>query len=586
MIKFLKKNWILLVILILAALLRLYRLGEVPPSLTWDETALGYNAYSILRTGKDEYGQFLPLIFKSFGDYKPGLYVYLEAPFVWLLGLTELAVRLPSAILGSLGVLGMYLLAKELFVNSSTLQDAIPACAGRRQPPRFLFGPHSDTLRVSSGHLSLITSFLLAISPWHINLSRGAWEANVTLFFVLLGVVMFLRFLKEPRSFKFLVFGFWFLVLSLYTYQGAKLFVPLLVSGMILIYSREILKIDKKKLLLACLPFLLVIPLYFGLIGESGGRLRVMSVFSFPRPESDIQELLAQDKTTQSSLTFKLFHSEGLNFVRGILGRYFNHFSGRFLSFEGDWQNRRLGVPYMGMLYFIDLVFALLGLAVLVGGKERSKYLILWWLLVAPIPAALSRDAVSSVRTLPMVVPLTILTGSGILGVLGYLGSKRKKTLAVLLLILVYSWHLVYYFDQYYIHQGIRYSQTMQFGYKEVVNYIYQNSSEKYEKIIFTESYGQPYIYWLFYNRYNPGGYQKQANLTESPVGDVGRVERIDNVEFRNIYWPNDRELKNSLFVGTEWELPLKDIDPRQAEVLEEIRFLNGQLAFRIVKTK
>jgi len=72
----------LMAVLLLAAALRLWSLASVPPHLTPDEAALGYNAYSILKTGRDEHGQFLPIIFKSFGDYKPGLFIYLTIPFV------------------------------------------------------------------------------------------------------------------------------------------------------------------------------------------------------------------------------------------------------------------------------------------------------------------------------------------------------------------------------------------------------------------------------------------------------------------------------------------------------------------------
>ena len=49
-------------IVLIAGFFRLYQLGDVPPSPDWDETALGYNAYSISKTGKDEYGIFMPLI--------------------------------------------------------------------------------------------------------------------------------------------------------------------------------------------------------------------------------------------------------------------------------------------------------------------------------------------------------------------------------------------------------------------------------------------------------------------------------------------------------------------------------------------
>ena len=115
MMKFFKKNWPLILILLLAALLRLYRLGYNPPSLHWDETAIGYNAFSIFKTGRDEYGNLLPLIFKSFGDFKPGLYIYLVVPSVALFGLNELAVRLPSAVIGILTVWLVFQLTFLLF---------------------------------------------------------------------------------------------------------------------------------------------------------------------------------------------------------------------------------------------------------------------------------------------------------------------------------------------------------------------------------------------------------------------------------------------------------------------------------------
>src|SRR5258708_17886240 len=106
---------IILLILLAALFLRIYRIDSNPPGLTPDEASLGYNAYSILKTGKDEYGTFLPLIFKSFGDYKPGLYIYFTAPFVAVFGLNETSVRLPSVVAGTITVFLVYLVTKELF---------------------------------------------------------------------------------------------------------------------------------------------------------------------------------------------------------------------------------------------------------------------------------------------------------------------------------------------------------------------------------------------------------------------------------------------------------------------------------------
>src|SRR3989344_1369248 len=99
-----KRFFFLAIIFLFALALRTVNLGDHPSGLTWDEAGLGYNAYSILKTGRDEFGTFLPIVFKSFGDYKPGIYVYLTVPSVAIFGLTEFAVRFPSALFGALAV--------------------------------------------------------------------------------------------------------------------------------------------------------------------------------------------------------------------------------------------------------------------------------------------------------------------------------------------------------------------------------------------------------------------------------------------------------------------------------------------------
>ena len=94
---------ILIVIIILAAILRFWKLGENPPALYWDEASLGYNAYSILKTARDEHGEFMPLSrFIAFGDYKPSGYIYASVPFIALFGLNEFSIRFASALAGTI----------------------------------------------------------------------------------------------------------------------------------------------------------------------------------------------------------------------------------------------------------------------------------------------------------------------------------------------------------------------------------------------------------------------------------------------------------------------------------------------------
>ena len=134
-------------IFILGAILRFYKLGEVPQVLTRDEAAIGYNAYSILKTGKDEYGVKLPVYFLSFGDYKNPLYIYLTSLLIPVFCLNEFTVRFLSALSGSLTIIASYLLIKEFF---SKTQKGTEDKQKRTEP------------------VALMASFLLAISPWHI----------------------------------------------------------------------------------------------------------------------------------------------------------------------------------------------------------------------------------------------------------------------------------------------------------------------------------------------------------------------------------------------------------------------------------
>ena len=179
-----KKILILLIVLISFSL-RFYRLSDYP-ALNADEAAIGYNAYSLIETGKDEHGNPWPIHFQSFNDFKPGLYFYLVIPFVKFLGLNEWAVRIPGALLGVATVFLLYLLVRQMFKDE---------------------------------RLALVSSFFLAISPWHIHFSRGGWEVNTATFFIVLGLWLFIKALEKPKFFFLSAVSF---ALSLYTYHVAR----------------------------------------------------------------------------------------------------------------------------------------------------------------------------------------------------------------------------------------------------------------------------------------------------------------------------------------------------------------------------
>ena len=205
-------------ILFLGAFLRFHDLGKVPNSLDWDEVSWGYNAYSILNTGKDEYGSVLPLSFKAFGDYKQPIYVYADVLPIKFFGLNAFSVRFPNAFFGSLSIIFVFLLVYELFKKRSYAKTA-----------------------------AFLSMLFFAISPWHIQFSRVAFESVVGLFFVLVGVWLFIRGYNLQKKWYFFAAAF-FLALSAYSYHAEKLFTPFLVVGLV-IYAKDFFLKHKNYLL-------------------------------------------------------------------------------------------------------------------------------------------------------------------------------------------------------------------------------------------------------------------------------------------------------------------------------------------------
>jgi len=555
------RHWLLVIILAVSAVLRLWSLSTNPPHLTPDEAALGYNAYSILKTGRDEYGEILPIIFKSFGDFKPGLYVYLTVPFVALFGLSEFAVRLPSALAGVIAVWLLYLVVGELFKEKK--------------------------LAISHQPLAIIASFMLAISPWHIHFSRGAWEVNVSLTLTLAGVYFFLKALKKE---KYLILSSLFFSSTLLAYQGAKLATTIVVAILATLYWKKIFALNKKTLTASvALGLIVSLPIILSLFQGKTGRLEVFSVFSYPRPKEYLQNFLNQGDEKVGDLSYYLFHSESLNFTRGILGRWFNHFSGRFLFFQGDWQNPRHSAPNQGVLTHLDLILLVAGFIALIkfGARRESRFVWLW-LILAPLPAVLSRDQVHAVRSYNLVIPLTILLSFGAVVILNKL--NRFKWVFVSVYILGY----IYFLDSLFVHLPVHDSKLWEYGYKQIVETV-TPIQDNYETIKVQQSFAQPYIYFLFYGvdgssvskGYGPAKYQKQANLIESEYGDVGQIERLDNIHFAPIDWSINRGESGTLFVADTIRIPPEDSsDETLFKLIKEIKYLDGSTAFRILEVK
>lgn len=536
------KKIILIFILLLAAFLRLYKLADYPSGLNADEAALGYNAYSIMETGRDEHGHFLPINLESFGDFKPALYTYILIPFIKVLGLTELAVRLPSAIFGILGVLFVYLLTKELITDN---------CA-------------------------LITATLLSVSPWHLHFSRGGWEVNVATTLLLIGTWLFIRW-SNNYKFIFLALSTLCFALSMYTYQSTRIVAPLLGLGLALIYAKEITSRPKFIILNSLFTLFLLAPLALNLVStDSASRFSGVGFTADVGPLNRVKEFRGH-YANPGNIFARAVHNKITIYGVQFLKNYFSHFDGNFLFVNGDIIQRNR-VPETGLLYLTDFIFLILGLVYLIRNTRYKIQIILLWLFIAPLAAALTFQTPHALRAQNMVIPLTIIISAGIYKLLTIQSYNHLAIRAMLfILVSIYSWQSARYLHQYYVHYPKEYPAAWEYGFKELVAFT-ESQKTKYEKILVTDKYDQPYILFLFYSKYPPQLFQGQHQLTVRDRFNFSTVRDYDKYHFESTPWEKVRDNHSSLIVAAPEDIPDEGVN-----VIKTIYFPNGQEAFKIV---
>ncbi|MFZ5845511.1 MAG: phospholipid carrier-dependent glycosyltransferase [Patescibacteria group bacterium] len=533
------KHWFVLIgITLLAFFLRFYQVARIPPSLSWDEVSIGYNAYSILKTGRDEHGRFLPLnTFVAFGDYKPPIPIYLTVPFVAILGLNELAVRLPSVIAGTFTVLLTYFLVKELFGKS-----------------------------LLTSHLSLITALLLAISPWHIQLSRAGFEANIALGEIILGAFMMLRSRSAPRL---LLVGFLPFVAAIYTFNSARYFSPLVLVGL-LFYGWSSFRAYRRQVGLGLLiAFLFLLPILPHLASREA-RLRFAEVNIFT-DESVVRAANARIGFDGFNWWAKLVHNRRWGYLRSYLIHFLDHFQPSFLFIRGD-GNPKFSLQDIGQLYLVELPFLILGIFFLAQKYRQKFYLLLFWLLAAIAPAAVARETPHALRIENSLPTWQIFIAAALVSNIKYQISRNKRALFIAFCLLLFAGNFAYFWHNYFNHYASAYSGEWQYGYREAIREI-APLKDQYPVIYLSEAIGRPYIYVAFYEQLDPwvfrgavkGGFDAAGFYNVASLG-----------KYRFVRSDVDKFLPHSLYI-----LPPNEV-PATVKVISTIKLLNGSPALVI----
>lgn len=534
------KIFIFSLILLLSIFLRFYQVNNLPPSLNWDEVSIGYNAYSILKTARDEWGQFLPLSFRAFGDYKLPFYIYLDVPFVAVLGLNELSVRLPSMLAGIGVVVFIFLILKEL---------------------------------TESMNLALWGMFISAVLPWLVIFSRIALEANVALFLTL---AAFYSLILSQRKKIFLSYSAFLLGLSAFSYNSSRILVLPFLCLAVAFFARNIVK---KKELFAALAVLLVflsVALFQALTVDSGTRYRWITILD----EGAITKInQLRGLSHYPPLMNQLLYNKATYFVVTASKNYISYFNPNFLFINGG-SNYQFSIPGTGQMYLVLMPLILLGIWQIIKQRKRWQLFIIGWLLIAPIPGAITRDAPHPLRTIFLAIPLLFSAVMGIKWGKEFLNPKFFRYLEILtILVLLMS---TYSFWQNYTGSYQKeFSWSWQYGYKQAIEFV-KNKGASFDQIVFTKKYGEPHEFVLFYLQYDPFKYQTSKNLIRYKRSDWFWVDRFDKFEFINDWEIKDRlsGKKNILLVTSPQNLPTN------SQILSTINFLDGKEAFNIVALK
>lgn len=566
----LKKNTVLVIIIFLALVLRVYKLSDFAPGLYSDETAFGYNAYSLLKTGHDEFGKLWPVSFKSFGDYKPAMSAWLAIPSVLIFGLSEFSVRLPSAFAGTVTVLVVYYLAKEVFFVE------------QRKNVRLRY------LKL----LPYISATILAISPWHLLFSRSSMLVGFELMFTSSALLFFLKGLKNVNFWYLSAFCF---VGAIYSYYGARVTTLLILLSIAVIFKNDV--ILKKREVFKCLVLALILlsPFIWSVAGDPltlTGRAKTVSIFFDPGVKLKLWEAHTLDGQNYPVILSRFFHNKTYFYFRDFTRRYLEHFSFSFLFQKGD-SHPPFFIPRMGVAYLADLLFFLYGLFLSVRIKSKRITLMLAYLFISPIVASLTFLTPAANRSFNMIIAWTILTALGVVGTLNFF-SNRKLTISIAAgtIAAIYLVSVVYYLKIYYVFMPKEAAVEWHYGRRELVRKIakYQN---KYEEVIISGSQGTAYIWLLFYQKYDPEKYRQTAVVDSVPDG-LGwiQVRAFDKYKIvRPFDWNGLSKKTNTLYVSFEDDIPSNWVGVAGGKKLEafevdKVLYPAGGNAFKLIELK
>ncbi|OGV96069.1 hypothetical protein A2W24_00840 [Microgenomates group bacterium RBG_16_45_19] len=471
----------------LALGLRLYQFGAIPHGLNRDEAAIGYTAQLLAMTGREEHGRRWPLKFESFGDWKQPLYIYLTIPWILIFGLTPAAVRSVSLISGLAMMMAALLTTNQLW-----------------------------GAKTKWGWPGWVAFVLLAVNPWHFHFSRLALEAMLAASLFSLGGLSLIK--------RRLWLGVGILILSMGTYHGALIVIPLWFLGFL--FSQRPLR-KNRALIIAALGLYLATLVMGYQTWFSGERAKVTGTVIFNLSPAEQWQQIYQYRTNQ--LGSKLKYNQYVYYGQVLVKNYLRTWTPEFLLVKGG-NHPHYNVPYFGNFLGVEITLAIFGIFWIIKQKNRNGWLVLWALILGPLPAALTLPGIHSTRSVLMLPWVQVI---GALGA-GYLVSRVKSRgkmvliagLGLLLGLQAFAF-FNYYYGPYRTESDWRFDGYM----KEVAEYLKDNRG-KYQKIYVTFPFESPYIFYAFYNRLQPQEFLNSVDYYQADTLGFRHVKSLLNMEY------------------------------------------------------
>lgn len=414
------KTAFFIIIICVAAFLRLFDLEHHPAGLHSDEASFLANSQILKATGKDEDGRPHPFFLKSLIDPKPALYSYLQIPFISLFPHHQTAAsRIPGALFGIGSLIFSYFIIKKLTHNQK---------------------------------LALIFMALLSLSPWHINVSRSTQEVIMSFFFTTWNLFLFFNlinieekkyFSKRNKVFSLSIF-FLTSLLAMYSYHSAKVFLPSFIIGYLFFNFRQI-----KQKSIFWLILVITLSSFFLITFFSNTLTRFNTIGFLANPQIGI-DVTYQSMAATGHLPFiliRLLYNKVTAQILFFLQNYFSYFTGEFLFFFHQLP-QRYAIPFQGLMLFCEIPLLLYGVFITLKKKVVWPFI---WLLFAPLAGALTYQEIPSlIRNFALIIPLLFFVASAFEKIFSI---KKFSHLFHTTVVGLYFLNWLYFFNQYWFLQ-------------------------------------------------------------------------------------------------------------------------------------